>query len=187
MKRKDALDTIMRTISKYDAIISTMGLISRELYENHDSDQIFYMVGSMGLASSIGLGIAVNKPNRRVIVIDGDASLLMNLGTMATMGYCAPKNLIHIVLDNNAYASCSEEPSVSYTARLDEIAKVVRYSATYNVDDEQKLQEAIKEASYKTGPAFILANIELGGRRDLARPLDLENIKNRFKKFLSEL
>jgi len=186
MKRKEALNTIMNSISKYDAVISTMGLISRELYEEHDSPQIFYMTGSMGLAPSMGLGVSLNKPTRRVVVIDGDGGLLMNLGAMATIGHHSPKNLVHIVLDNRAYASCSEEPTISYTTKLDEIAKVVGYSNIYNVDSEEKLQEAIKESSYKNGATFILANIELGGRKDFARPLDLETVKKRFKRFLSE-
>jgi len=184
MKRKDAIDTIMKSVSRYDGIVSSTGLISRELFEYYDSEQLFYMPGSMGLASSIGLGIAVNKPSKRIVVIDGDASLLMNLGSMATIGYVAPKNLLHIVLDNGAYASCSEEPSVSETAKLDEIARIVGYHTVYNVDTEQKLEEAIK--SYDSGPVFVLAKIELGGRRDLARPLELEKIKHRFIKFLSE-
>ena len=87
MKRKDAIDTIMKSVSRYDGIVSSTGLISRELFEYYDSEQLFYMPGSMGLASSIGLGIAVNKPSKRIVVIDGDASLLMNLGSMATIGY----------------------------------------------------------------------------------------------------
>jgi len=186
MKRKEALDTIMHAISKYDVVISSLGLISRELYEKYDSDQIFYMVGSMGLASSIGFGIAVNKPKRRVVVVDGDASLLMNLGTIATIGHYAPQNLTHIVLDNKAYASCSEESSISPTARLNEIAKTVGYPVIYMVDNERRLEEAIKKSSHQTGPIFILADIELGGRRDLKRPLDLESIQKRFKNFLSK-
>lgn len=185
MKRKEALDAIIGSVSEYDAVISSTGLISRELYEYYDSEQHFYTPGSMGLASSIGLGIATNKPNRRVIVVEGDGNLLMNLGSMVTIGNSSPKNLIHIVLDNNTYASCSEEPTVSNVAKLDEIAKIFGYNVIHNVDNERSLQEAIKSFN-SDGPTFILAKIELGGRRDLARPLELEEIKNRFKKFLSK-
>lgn len=184
MNRKEALNIIMKTISNKDAIISSTGLISREIFEYYDSEQIFYMPGSMGLASSIGLGIAINKPNKKIFVIDGDSSLLMNLGTMATIGYISPKNLIHIVLDNGAYASCSEEPSISNTARLDKIAKVVGYYYVCNIKNKQKLVEAIKKCSITNESSFILVNIKLGGRRDLARPLNLIKIKYRFKTFL---
>jgi len=184
MKRKDALGTIMNSVSNNDAIISSTGLISRELYENHDSAQIFYMVGSMGLASSIGLGLAMCKPDRRVVTIDGDGSLLMNLCSLPTIGHFAPNNLTHIVLDNGAYASCNEEPSISKNTRLDEMAKIAGYSNVYKVDDEKGLRKAIQD-SYRQGPSFILAYIELGGRRDLKRPLDLVYIKKRFQDFLN--
>lgn len=185
MKRKEALDAIMEAVSDYDAIISSTGLISRQLYQDHDSRQQFYMPGSMGLASSIGLGIAINKPDKRIIIVDGDASLLMNLGSLVTVSYIAPKNLVHIVLDNNAYGSCSEEPTTSETAKLDEIAKTVGYRNVCKVDSEERLKDAIK-SSHDDGPYFILAKIELGGERHLARPLKLEEIKERFKKFLLE-
>lgn len=184
MKRKDALDAIMEAVSDDDAIISSTGLISRQLYQDHNSEQQFYMPGSMGLASSIGLGIAISKPKRRVIVVDGDASLLLNLGSLVTVGYLTPKNLVHIVLDNNAYGSCNEEPTTSETAKLDEIAKTVGYRNVFKVDSEEGLKDAIR-SSYDNGPDFILAKIELGGERHLARPLELEAIKYRFMEFLS--
>lgn len=184
IKRRDALDAIVEVVPKRIPIVATMGLISRELYETHDSDQTFYMVGSLGLASSIGFGIAINKPDTKVVVIDGDASLLMNMGSVATIGHYKPKNLIHIVLDNHAYGSCSEEPSVSPTAKLDEIAKVVGYSKVYSVDNEERLKGSLSDALYIGGPTFILADVELGGKRDFARPLNLPELKKRFQEFL---
>lgn len=184
MKRKDALEAIMESVSSGDTIISSTGLMSRQLYQDYDSEQQFYMPGSMGLASSIGLGIAINKPERRVVVVDGDASLLLNLGSLTTIGYLAPQNLIHIVLDNNAYGSCSEEPTTSETAKLDEIARTVGYRNVCKVDSEEGLKDAIK-SSYGNGLYFVLAKIELGGERHLARPLELEAIKYRFMEFLS--
>ena len=186
MKRRGALDVIMNTISSKDALISSTGLISRELFECYDSKQIFYMPGSMGLASSIGLGIAINKPNRKIIIIDGDASILMNLGSMATIGHISPKNIIHIVLDNEAYASCSEEPSISNTANLNEIAKIVGYNKVFLVNNEQNFEQIIRESLTFNGSSFILVKIKLGGRRDFSRPLNLTSIRKRFKSFLSQ-
>ncbi|MEK7622003.1 MAG: thiamine pyrophosphate-dependent enzyme [Patescibacteria group bacterium] len=138
----------------------------------------------MGLASSIGLGLAMVQPTRRVVVIDGDASLLMNLGSIVTIGNKQPKNLLHIVLDNGAYASCSEERSMSDTARLDTLASNVGYRHVRVVRDQVDLKCAIME--FKQGPGFILAKIELGGRRDFRRPQELASIKNRFMLFLKQ-
>lgn len=183
MKRKDAIECIMKSLDGSEAVISSLGLLSRELYENFDSERNFYMVGSMGLASSIGLGAALNKPQKRIVVIDGEGSLLMNLGSMATIGNLSPRNLTHIVLDNNAYASSTEEPSVSITAKLDEIARVVGYKNVYRVNNHDNLYTAINEFPYD-GSNFILTEIELGGNRDPKRPLNLKKVKEKFKNFL---
>lgn len=187
MKRREAIETIVNTADK-EAIISSTGLISRELFELKDSPWNFYMTGSMGLASSIGLGIAVNMPDKKIIVVEGDGSLLMNLGTMPTIGYFKPKNLIHIALDNNAYEACSKEPSISKTAKLDRIAEAVGYNLVREVKDEEGLKTAVEESlSGDLGPVFILAKIETGGRRDLPRPLKLDEVAANFKKFLSKI
>ncbi len=184
MKRKEALDSIIKSITNYDAVISSTGLITRELFEYYDSEQIFYMPGSMGLVSSIGLGIALNISTKRIIIIDGDGSLLMNLGAMATIGHKSPNNLIHIVLDNEAYASCSEEPSISNTVKLEKLAEIFGYKKIIKIDNEKELEHSIKECLKSNILTFILAKIKLGGRRDLDRPINLEQIKERFQNFL---
>ena len=186
MNRKDSLDEIMKIITKKDVIISSTGLISREVFENYDSNQHFYIPGSMGLASSVGLGIAINKPNRKIFIIEGDGSILMNLGAIATIGHVAPNNLIHLILDNGAYASCSEEPTISKSSKLDGIAKLVGYKVIYKVDTINELKNALIASTVDSGPIFIRIKIELGGRRDLARPMKLYSIKNRFIQFLRE-
>ncbi|MFX1293575.1 MAG: thiamine pyrophosphate-dependent enzyme [Promethearchaeota archaeon] len=187
MKRKEALETIMENVFKTDAIITSTGLICREMYEYFDTEQQFYMPGSMGLTSSIDLGIALNKPNKRIIIIEGDASILMNLGSIITIDYFTPKNLVHIILNNGAYASCSEESTLGNHAKLDKIAELAGYHLIFNINTKFKLQEAIKASNYNSnGPIFILTNIKLGGRRNLAKPLRLIEIKNRFMEFLSK-
>jgi len=182
MKRQEAINTIMETISSQDVVISTTGLISREIFEKFDSERNIYVPGSMGLASSIGLGLAMVQPTMRIVVIDGDASLLMNLGSIVTIGNKKPTNLLHIVLDNEAYASCSEERSMSDTAYLDKLAHNVGYQYVRAVRCQEDLKRAIME--FRQGPGFILTKIELGGRRDFRRPLELAAIKNRFMLFL---
>lgn len=182
MKRKEAIEIIMATINPEDIVISTTGLISREIFEKFDSERNIYMPGSMGLASSIGLGLALTCPSRRVVVVDGDASLLMNLGSIVTIGKREPLNLLHIVIDNNAYASCSEEASMSDSSHLDKLVKDVGYSYVETTNSQKELKLAI--SMFKSGPGFILVSIGLGGRRDFLRPLKLVEIKNRFMSYL---
>lgn len=182
MKRQEAIEIIMATINPQDAVVSTTGLISREVFEKFDSERNIYVPGSMGLASSIGLGLAMACPTKRVVVIDGDASLLMNLGSIVTIGNKQPANLLHIVIDNGAYGSCSEEQSMSDTAHLDKLANDVGYQYARTAGSKDDLKRAIME--FGRGPGFILAKIELGGRRDFRRPLELAAIKNRFMLFL---
>lgn len=185
MKRRKAIKTIIQSLKGKEAVISSTGLISRELFESNDCSQNFYMTGSMGLASPLGLGVAINKPNKKIVVIEGDASLLMNLGSLATIGHFKPKNLIHIILDNEAYGSCSEELSISKTSKLDKIAKLVGYATIRKITTSNGLKKAIEESlKFKRGPSFILTKIELGGRRNLPRPLKLDKITRRFKDFL---
>lgn len=186
MKREVALDSIINSTSSEDAIFSTTGLISRSLYERYDSPNQFYNVGSFGLVSSLGLGFAVSKPKTRTIVIDGDASILTNFGTLVTIGYNNPKNLTHIVLDNNAYASCTEERSYSDTAKIPFVAALQGYSSVYMVNTEKGLEQTIKESEGMEGSVLIYSYIELGGRRDFKRPLNLPYITKRFKNYFNE-
>lgn len=185
MDRKEAIGTIFNNSTRTNAFVFSTGLISREAYKRCDSEQNFYMVGSMGLASSIGLGIATNNKNKNVVVIEGDASLLMNLGSLATIGHYSPENLVHIVLDNQSYASCSEESSLSKTIDLAAVAHVSGYKKVFTVSNDQELTQALKVMGEQKGPVFILAKINLGGDRNLPRPLDLPSITERFKLFLS--
>ncbi len=186
MKREVALDSIINSTSSEDAIFSTTGLISRSLYERYDSPNQFYNVGSFGMVSSLGLGFAVSKPKTRTIVIDGDASILTNFGTLVTIGYNNPKNLTHIVLDNNAYASCTEERSCSDTAKIPFVAALQGYSSIHLVNTERGLEQTIKESEEMEGPVLIYSYIGLGGRRDFKRPLNLPYITKRFKNYFSE-
>ena len=184
MNRQEAIEVIMTTIGAQDAVVSTTGLISREIFEKFDSERNIYVPGSMGLASSIGLGLAMAQQTKRVVVIDGDASLLMNLGSIVTIGNRRPTNLLHVVLDNGVYASCSEERSMSKTAKLEVLAGEVGYQYVRTADGQGGLKRAIIE--FRRGPGFILAKIELGGRRDFRRPLELAAIKDRFMLFMKQ-
>ena len=174
----------MANIPKEAAVVSTTGLISRYLFETFDSERNFYSPGAMGLASSIALGLAVNSPSRTVVVIDGDGSLLMNLGALVTVGAHKPSNLLHVVLDNAAYGSCSEEPTLSISADLAGIARTVGYRTVAKFSNSPELEQGLKSA-IGAGPAFIHVMVALGGPRNHARPSDLATLTYRFRKFMA--
>lgn len=185
MDRKAAIQTIMTTVSPQAAVVTTTGLISREVYEEYDAARNIYVPGSMGLASSIGLGLALSRPDVRVVVIDGDASILMNLGSLVTIGYQRPANLLHIILDNGAYGSCSEEASMSGTAHLHWLAKDVGYAEVRVVGSQIALEHAI--LGFRHGPGCLITRVDLGGRRDFRRPDHLPALKDRFRQFFRQL
>lgn len=184
MKQSEVLAFLMSVLDSRAIVISTLGLISREIFEKYDSMRNFYVPGSMGLASSIGLGIALQHKRRTVCVIDGDGSLLMNLGCLVTIGTLAPSNLVHIVLDNHAYASCSGEETLSSSRQLRDIAQAAGYITAHCCCDEHSIEQAILKAE-DAGPSFVLIQTEPGGRRDFIRPLELPDLKRRFMDFLA--
>lgn len=159
MKRYSALEVVAQSLASSDLVVSSTGMISRELFTLADSERNFYMIGSMGLASSIGLGIALAQPRRRIVVADGDGAILMNMGSLATIGHFAPMNLLHIVLDNEALDSTGGQKTVSSTAQLEAIAQAAGYRFSRKVTSPEDLRKALADAAGK-GPAFILAKVE---------------------------
>src|SRR5262245_62601426 len=113
MQRIDALRVAYADIED-DIVVTIMGAVAAELYSLGHRKNFFYLQHAMGLASSMGLGLALAKPERRVIVLDGDGSLLMNLGALSTLAWCAPKNVIHVVFDNPSLLSVGGFTTVSY-------------------------------------------------------------------------
>ncbi len=113
MRRYDAIQIISDVFSADALVVVNTGLPSRELYSIRDVPNHFYMLGSLGLVSSIGLGLAIAVPDRRVVVIDGDGSILMNLGSLATIASISPGNLLHFVLDNGCYGSTGGQPTAT--------------------------------------------------------------------------
>lgn len=182
MKRHEAIETITSALGSRDLVVSSTGMTSRELFTIKDSDSNFYMIGSMGLASAIGLGLALCLPEKRIVVIDGDDSALMGMGAMATIGHHSPVNLIHIVLDNEAYDSTDGQKTAASTARLDEVAAAAGYRVSSRVTAVAELCKALVDA-FESGPALILAKIEKGalpegGRVSYVPP----EIANRFQR-----
>jgi thiamine pyrophosphate-dependent acetolactate synthase large subunit-like protein len=151
-----------------------------------DSNRNFYMLGSMGLASSIALGLASNLPNRRIIVIEGDANILMNMGSIATIGHYSPSNLIHIVLDNEVYESCGGQPSASKTIELDKVALAAHYNLVLRAISERQLRSSIAKSLFN-GPTFILVKVERGRMLEklTSVPFMPNEIGRRFKDFIA--
>jgi len=178
MNRKDAIKIISKKIN-HNPIISANGFISRDLFEVYDKPSNFYMIGSMGLASSIGLGVALKNPKKRVFVFDGDGNILMNLGSLTTIGILKPRNLIHIILDNSIHESTGGQPTHSKIIEIDKIAKVVNYHVfkTTNEEDLKKICEKIKNIS---GPILILVKIEKNSDVSQRVNFNPTKIKQRF-------
>ena len=170
-------------------IISTTGKTSRELFELRESHQRdFLTVGSMGHASSIALGVAINKPACKVWCIDGDGAALMHMGALAVIGSVATKNLIHVVINNSAHESVGGLPTVAKNINLPDIAKACGYVKTFSVEDYEALDEALKSASENEGLTFIEAKSKIGARENLGRPTTtaIEN-KNAFAEYVRSL
>lgn len=171
-------EAIARTVAHFDettAVVSTTGHISRELYELRQTGQSnnvrdFLTVGSMGHSSSIALGMALAQPDRRVVCLDGDGALLMHLGALPIIGSSAPKNLLHVVLNNGAHDSVGGQPTVGFACDFGQIAAASGYRLTSRCETAEEIDAAIKQALSQEGPAFIEIRVRTGARSDLGRP-----------------
>jgi phosphonopyruvate decarboxylase len=115
--------TLVQKHAERDAVVATTGYTGRELYACADKPNQLYMVGSMGCASTFGLGLAWARPDKRVVVLDGDGAALMRLGALATLGYERPKNLVHVMLDNELHESTGAQSTVTHSVDLAQIAR----------------------------------------------------------------
>ena len=171
MSREEAIETIA-TIEKGSIFVSTTGMASRELYEirdrngeSHDSD--FLTVGSMGHSSQIALGIALNRPERRVVCIDGDGAVIMHMGGMSTISTMAPGNMIHIMINNGVHDSVGGQPTTSRDIDIHGIAQSMGYKHVFTVETKEELEKALE---CKEGPVFLQVMVRRGNRKDLGRP-----------------
>ncbi len=151
-------------------IVHANGFISRESFNLDDRAGNFYMIGSMGLASSIGLGIALNAPNRRVVVLDGDGNVLMNMGSLALIGAQRPANFLHVVLDNEAYGSTGNQRTITDRVALERIAEASGYINVRRAGSTTALQTFTQDLLSLDGPSFLLAKITVDQKqRDIGR------------------
>jgi phosphonopyruvate decarboxylase len=159
LKRMDAIKIIMEELAPDDHVFAATGKPSRELFAVKDRPQNFYMQGSMGHASSLALGAALAQPTKRMIVLDGDGAILMHLGMLSSIGHYQPKNLYHIVLDNEAYETTGDQDTTSGTTALEKIATASGYVNSVMCHDEAGLRKSLRECLTKPGPAFIRVKI----------------------------
>ena len=175
MTREDAIKTVAAALGKKDVVVSTTGMISRELFEarkswfqSHDRD--FLTVGSMGHASQIALGIAMEKEDRTIWCFDGDGATLMHMGSMAIVGSKAPKNYVHVVFNNGAHDSVGGQPTIGLKINIPAVAKAVGYNAIFSVDSKETLYNIMNKVKSTTGPVFLEVKVKKGNRKDLGRP-----------------
>ncbi len=191
MTREEAIRRIVEFTGD-DPIVSTTGKASRELFEireargeGHGRD--FLTVGSMGHASSIALGIAVQRPEKRVWVLDGDGAALMHLGAMAMIGAHGPENLVHIVLNNAAHESVGGMPTAAGKIDLPKIAQACGYGRVYGAATGEELQGALAAASAQRTLTFLEVQCAIGARPDLGRPTTTpQENKRAFMKKISQ-
>lgn len=171
MDRLEAVKLLMRHLHN-ELVVANLGSNSADLYAAGDRPENLYLRGSMGLTAAVGLGLALAQPKHRVIVLDGDGSLLMNMGTLSTIADQAPSNLVHIVFDNEAWALTGHQPT--HTARVTDLAAVARGAGVRRVALVRTLEDFQRElasALQGEGPWCIVAKVEERGQAGPMPPI----------------
>lgn len=188
--REDAMKCVTAAIPAGSIIVSTTGKLSRELYEyrdymaqSHESD--FLTVGSMGHSSSIALGIALARPERRVFCFDGDGAFIMHMGAISNIGHLKPRNYIHIVFNNGSHESVGGQPTLGFGIDIPSIARACGYRHVWSVSQKEDIVSAVKSAMDQEGPTLIEIKVCINSREDLGRPktTPIEN-KEAFMEFI---
>lgn len=192
LKREEVLEQLIQNFGPDDVVVSTTGKTSRELFElresyGHGHHRDFLTVGSMGHASQIALGIAMEKPNRNVFCIDGDGAMIMHMGSLAIIGEQQPNNFKHILINNGAHESVGGQPTSGFSIDFGKIAEGCGYKKVFKVDNRESLNDQLSDFMSSKGPVLLEIKTQTGARDDLGRPTEspLEN-KKAFMKFLEK-
>ncbi|MBO4915171.1 MAG: phosphonopyruvate decarboxylase [Oscillospiraceae bacterium] len=174
MRREEIIRQVL-AVSGDDPVVSTTGKASRELFELREASgeghgRDFLTVGSMGHSSSIALGIALQRPDKRVWIVDGDGAALMHMGAMAVIGAIKPKNIVHIIINNGAHESVGGQPTAAAQLDLVQIARGCGYPCAESVSDPEGLSAALAAARDGDRLTLIEAKCAIGARSDLGRP-----------------
>ena len=167
--RADAIATIVGQLGPDDLLVSTTGMISRETFNVLDRPGNFYMLGSMGLASALALGLALLRPRRRVFALEGDGSALMSLGTLPLIASERPANLVHVILDNQAYESTGAQRSITTAVDLAAIGQGAGYRGVARCADRDTLGREISRITVHGGPSLLLVETALAPGREVPR------------------
>jgi phosphonopyruvate decarboxylase len=168
-----------------EPLIHANGYVCRESFAVGDRPQNFYMIGSMGLASAIGLGLSLARPRPATVVFDGDGNLLMNFGILAMVGGLRPRNFVHVVFDNEVYGSTGNQASPSRGVRLDRVAAAAGYRSSIAVTKADDVERAVHQALAGDGPHFVLAKVT-AEEADVPRiPYSPTEIRDRFRASLA--
>ena len=184
LKRFDAIKEIVKLLEN-QLVICNLGIPSKELYHLKDRDENFYMLGSMGLVSSIALGLAISKSEKKVWCIDGDGSILMNLGSLSTIANVNPKNLTIIIIDNGSYGSTGNQKThTSKNTQLEIIARGAGFESISIIDKIEKIIPTLNKLNI--GCHFVLIKTEPGNAEVENIPLHPEMIKDRFMQAITK-
>ena len=175
MSREEAIQIVADSLDENAVIVSTTGMISRELFEyransNQTHEKDFLTVGSMGHASQIALGIALEKSNHKIYCFDGDGATIMHMGSMAIIGSKHPENYIHIIFNNGAHDSVGGQPTVGLQINIPEIAKALNYKKVFSIKDRMSLKDVLNKINNEKGPIMLEIQVKKGNRKNLGRP-----------------
>ena len=175
MKREEALEIILKNLDDNAIVVSTTGKTSREIFEIREKrgqshEQDFLTMGSMGHCSSIALGIALAKPHRQVVCIDGDGAMLMHLGSLTSIASLKPKNFRHILVNNEVHESVGGQETAAKNLDLSAIVEAMGSSKTFKAKTPTELKANITDFMECVGPSFLEVKIRPGSREDLGRP-----------------
>jgi len=181
MDRRTAIERILSHLEPTDLLLATTGMTSREAFVTDDRPGNFYMIGSMGLLSSFGLGLALLNSHLRVVIVEGDGSALMSLGAVPLVAYEAPDNLHHIILDNGVYQSTGAQVSISSRLDLGKIVAAAGYRLTLSAYDPDSLDRALATALHSGGPTCVHVRIDVSQVEGIPRVTHApEAIRDRF-------
>jgi len=184
--RLNVLESLSKVRTCNMALLATTGKTGRELHEVKDVPNNFYMVGSMGSISSIGLGIALNS-DKKIIAIDGDGALLMRMGNLATNAYYEPNNFLHLLVDNNIHDSTGGQFTVAKNIDFVQVASSVGYKKSIYIHSLEELEERILDWKQNAEATFMYIKVRKGTKENLGRPkIKPFEVKERLMEFLSE-
>lgn len=175
MSREEAMRLVTDSLRSDDVVVSTTGKLSRELFEHREArhqghGHDFLTVGSMGHSSSIALGIALEKPERRIFCFDGDGAFIMHTGALGVVAAAKPANFFHILFNNNAHESVGGQPTVGYAIDAVAIAEASGYRGAFRATTREEIAEALQRLDALQGPVLLELRVNVGSRDDLGRP-----------------